>query len=192
MTGRPQLTDLYQRFLAGEEVEILPSRGTNAVPIAFNPEYRPDLRQHLGCAPHSEGDAAAAASSRRQLDRCHRTKSSRQAGRCSRSLHRDRSPDGREEMGDAARGLSWRRGNARDGRRARVLRQADRRIRGARRRHRQTLWQFKTGSSVNATAITYTHDGRQYVTIASGRGGLLASRYQVTRCRPADRSGRLR
>ena len=36
-TGRPVLTDLYKRFLAGEEVEIWPSRGTNAVPIAFNP-----------------------------------------------------------------------------------------------------------------------------------------------------------
>ena len=36
-TGRPQLTDIYKKFLAGEEVEIYPSRGTNAVPIAFNP-----------------------------------------------------------------------------------------------------------------------------------------------------------
>ena len=26
----------------------------------------------------------------------------------------------------------------------------------------KTLWQFKTGSSVNSTAITYTHKGRQY------------------------------
>src|SRR5580765_6594426 len=34
-TGRPVLTDVYKRFLAGEEVEIWPSRGTNAVPIAF-------------------------------------------------------------------------------------------------------------------------------------------------------------
>ena len=25
----------------------------------------------------------------------------------------------------------------------------------------KTLWQFKTGSSVNSTAITYTHKGRQ-------------------------------
>jgi outer membrane protein assembly factor BamB len=32
----------------------------------------------------------------------------------------------------------------------------------------KTLWQFKTGSSVNATAITYTHNGRQYVTVLSG------------------------
>jgi alcohol dehydrogenase (cytochrome c) len=38
------------------------------------------------------------------------------------------------------------------------------------------LWQFKTSSSVNATAITYTHNGRQYVTVASGLGGTLANR----------------
>ena len=41
----------------------------------------------------------------------------------------------------------------------------------------KTLWQFKTGSSVNSTAITYTHKGRQYVTVASGLGGGLANRY---------------
>jgi len=39
------------------------------------------------------------------------------------------------------------------------------------------LWQFPTGSSINATAITYTHKGRQYVTVASGLGGILALRY---------------
>jgi alcohol dehydrogenase (cytochrome c) len=41
----------------------------------------------------------------------------------------------------------------------------------------KTLWQFKTGSSVNSTAITYTHKGRQYVTVVSGLGGILATRY---------------
>ncbi len=41
----------------------------------------------------------------------------------------------------------------------------------------KTLWQFKTGSSVNSTAITYTHKGRQYVTISSGLGGIVATRY---------------
>ena len=39
------------------------------------------------------------------------------------------------------------------------------------------LWQFKTGSSVNAPPITYTHKGRQYVTILSGRGGSNPNRY---------------
>jgi alcohol dehydrogenase (cytochrome c) len=38
------------------------------------------------------------------------------------------------------------------------------------------LWQFKTGSSVNATPITFTHKGQQYVSIASGLGGQLAGR----------------
>jgi alcohol dehydrogenase (cytochrome c) len=41
----------------------------------------------------------------------------------------------------------------------------------------KTLWQFKTGSSLNSTAITYTHKGKQYVTVASGLGGVLAIRY---------------
>jgi alcohol dehydrogenase (cytochrome c) len=30
---------------------------------------------------------------------------------------------------------------------------------------------------VNSTAITYTHNGKQYVTVASGLGGGLANRY---------------
>jgi alcohol dehydrogenase (cytochrome c) len=39
------------------------------------------------------------------------------------------------------------------------------------------LWQFKTGSSVNAPPITYTHKGQQYVTVLSGRGGSVAARF---------------
>jgi hypothetical protein len=31
-TGRPLLTGIYKDFLAGSEVEIFPSRGSNAVP----------------------------------------------------------------------------------------------------------------------------------------------------------------
>ena len=38
------------------------------------------------------------------------------------------------------------------------------------------LWQFKTGSSVNAPPITYTYKGVQYVTVLSGRGGSNPSR----------------
>ena len=33
------------------------------------------------------------------------------------------------------------------------------------------LWQFQTGSGVNAPAITYTHKGRQYITVLSGIAG---------------------
>jgi alcohol dehydrogenase (cytochrome c) len=34
------------------------------------------------------------------------------------------------------------------------------------------LWQFQTSSGINAMPITYTHNGRQYVTVLSGIGGL--------------------
>ena len=34
------------------------------------------------------------------------------------------------------------------------------------------LWQFQTGSGINAMPITFTHNGRQYVTVLSGIGGL--------------------
>jgi len=36
----------------------------------------------------------------------------------------------------------------------------------------QQLWQFQTGSGINAMPVTFTHQGRQYVTVLSGVGGL--------------------
>jgi len=33
------------------------------------------------------------------------------------------------------------------------------------------VWQFQTSSGINAQPITYTHNGRQYVTVLSGLGG---------------------
>jgi alcohol dehydrogenase (cytochrome c) len=35
----------------------------------------------------------------------------------------------------------------------------------------KVLYEFQTGSAINATPITYTYKGRQYVSIASGLGG---------------------
>jgi alcohol dehydrogenase (cytochrome c) len=37
----------------------------------------------------------------------------------------------------------------------------------------QEVWKFKTGSGINSPPITYTHNGRQYVTVLSGIGGVL-------------------
>ena len=37
----------------------------------------------------------------------------------------------------------------------------------------ETLWKFKTSSGINSPPITYTHKGRQYVTVLSGIGGVL-------------------
>ncbi len=54
----------------------------------------------------------------------------------------------------------------------------------------KTLWQFKTGSSVNSTAITYTHKGRQYVTVAVGtRRQSWPRATPRVKCRRAARSG---
>ena len=39
-----------------------------------------------------------------------------------------------------------------------------------------TLWSFKTGSGVNAQPITWTKNGRQYVSILSGIGGSASGR----------------
>jgi alcohol dehydrogenase (cytochrome c) len=38
----------------------------------------------------------------------------------------------------------------------------------------KTVWEFQTGSSITATPITYMYKGRQYLSIASGLGGLNA------------------
>ena len=40
----------------------------------------------------------------------------------------------------------------------------------------QTLWKFKTGSAINSPPITYTYQGRQFVTVLSGIGGAVNRR----------------
>jgi alcohol dehydrogenase (cytochrome c) len=40
----------------------------------------------------------------------------------------------------------------------------------------QTLWEFKTGSGINAQPITWTKNGKQYVTVLSGLGGSNSGR----------------
>jgi alcohol dehydrogenase (cytochrome c) len=40
----------------------------------------------------------------------------------------------------------------------------------------ETLWSFKTGSGVNAQPITWTKNGKQYVTVLSGIGGSASGR----------------
>ena len=41
------------------------------------------------------------------------------------------------------------------------------------------LWQFQTSSGINAQPITYTHKGRQYVTVLSGLGGGTSARRET-------------
>ena len=99
-TGRPVLTDVYKRFAAGEEVEIWPSRGTNAVPIAFNPNTGlvyastwniPRIQKLAAPKPVDPG---------KDLDRSRIQDPGSQTRRCGRPLRGDQSTDRREEMGD--------------------------------------------------------------------------------------------
>jgi len=177
VTGRPVLTDVYKRFLAGEEVEIWPSRGTNAVPIAFNPntglvyattwnvpriqKLAPTKEQAVG--GNSTGIAA----------RLPELKPGEPKGffAAINPLTGERKWEiPLIDLPSSAGMLATGGGLIFTGQLSGEFVALDEAT-GKR------LWQFKTGSGVNSTAITYTHDGRQYVTIASGLGGGLANRF---------------
>ncbi len=176
-TGRPVLTDVYKRFLAGEEVEIWPSRGTNAVPIAYNPTTRliyattwnvPRIQKLAPPQPEVIGGNTTGVVARVPdlkpgdvLGHVVAIDPLTGAKKWEVPLTEFPSSSGVLATGG---GLLF------TGKLSGELTALDQDT-------GRTLWQFKTGSSINSTAITYMHKGRQYVTVASGLGGGLASRY---------------
>jgi alcohol dehydrogenase (cytochrome c) len=40
----------------------------------------------------------------------------------------------------------------------------------------QTLWEYRVSSGINAMPVTWSHAGKQYVTVLSGLGGLYGTR----------------
>ncbi len=177
-TGRPVLTDVYQRFLAGAEVEIWPSRGTNAVPIAFNPNtglvYASTWNvPRIQKISPPEREPALGANTTGVTARVLPVKPGDVLGHflAINPLTGEKKWEvPLTDVPGAAGMLATAGGLVFSGRLTGefVALDAD---------TGKTLWQFRTGSSINATAITYTHKGRQYVTVASGRGGILAGRY---------------
>jgi alcohol dehydrogenase (cytochrome c) len=176
-TGRPVLTDVYKRFVAGEEVEIWPSRGTNATPIAFNP--------NTGMIYASTWNIARIQKLAAPQPTIHGGTSTGVVARVPEIKPGDVvghfaaiSPLTGEkkwevpltDLPSAAGMLATGGGLVFTGKMTGEFLALDQDT-------GKTLWQFKTGSSVNATAITYTHKGRQYVTVASGLGGVVAPRY---------------
>jgi alcohol dehydrogenase (cytochrome c) len=175
-TGRPQLTGVYKDFLAGEEVQIFPSRGSNAVPLAFNPnnglvyaapwdlpriqKLAPPRQQEIG--KESTGVIA------RQPD----VKPGDVVGyfiAMDPITGEKKWQQPLTDMASSSGMLVTGGGLVFTGKLTGEVVALDEDT-------GKTLWQFKTGSSVNATAITYTHKGQQYVSIASGLGGQLAGR----------------
>ena len=176
-TGRPVLTDVYKRFFAGEEVEIWPSRGTNAVPIAFDPntglvyastwdvpriqKIASPKAQVLGA--DSTGVTARVPDVKPGDVLGHFVAINPITGQKKWEMPLTDLP-GSAGMLATGGGLIF------TGKLTGEFVALDAAT-------GKTLWQFQTGSSLNATAITYTHNGRQYVSVASGRGGVLANRY---------------
>ena len=176
-TGRPVLTELYDRFLAGEEVSIWPSRGSNAVPVAFNPNtglvYTSawHVPRILKLAPPQE--QVIGASSTGVVSRVPGVEPGELLGHL---LAIDPLTGEKQweipltDFPSSAGMLATGGGLLFTGNLTGEFVALDE-MTG------ETLWQFQTGSGVNSTAITYTHNGRQYVTVASGLGGGLANRY---------------
>ena len=179
-TGRPVLTDLYKRFLAGEEVSIYPQRGTNAVPIAFNPSTGlvylsawdvPRIQKLAPPKPQEPGTNSTGV-----VGRVPTFKPDDVVGHfvAIDPLSGETKWDVKlTDMPSSAGTLVTAGGLVFTGKLTGEFIALDAAT-------GETLWQFKTGSSVNATATTYTHKGRQYVAIASGLGG-LARRFAAQR-----------
>ena len=177
VTGRPVLTDLYDRFLAGEEVAIFPSRGSNAVPIAFNPDtglvytsswhvpriqqLAPPKEQVIGANSTGVNNRFPQVNPGDLLG--HFVAIDPLSGEKKWEIPLTDFPSSAGMLATAG-GLGF-------------TGKLTGEFIGLDAATGETLWQFKTGSSINSTAITYTHDGRQYVTVASGLGGGLANRY---------------
>jgi alcohol dehydrogenase (cytochrome c) len=186
-TGRPVLSDIFRRFAAGEEVEIWPSRGTNAVPIAFNPttgliyastfsipriqKLTPPKRVENG--KDSTGVIARQAEIKPGDIVGHFAAINPLTGEKKWEIPL-------ADLPSSAGMLATGGGLVFTGKLTGEFLALDEST-------GKTLWQFKTGSSVNSTAITYTHKGRQYVTVVSGVGGIVASRY-AARLTPAGGS----
>jgi len=177
VTGRPVLTDVHKRFLAGEEVSIYPSRGTNAVPIAFNPNtgliYASTwnvarIQQLAPPRPQVLGGTSTGVTARLP-----ETKPGDVFGHflaINPVTGEKRWEVPLTDLPSSAGMLVTGGGLVFTGKLTGEFIALDEDT-------GKTLWQFKTGSSINSTAITYTHKGRQFVTITSGLGGTLATRY---------------
>jgi alcohol dehydrogenase (cytochrome c) len=180
-TGRPVLTDVHKRFLAGEEVEIWPSRGTNAVPIAFNPKTGlayastwnvPRIQKLAPPKPQVIGGFSTGVDSKQP---------EMKPGDVFGHFLAINPVTGEKkweipltDLPSSAGMLATGGGLVFTGKLTGEFLALDQDT-------GKTLWQFKTGSSINSTAITYTYKGRQYVTIASGLGGILATHYAAAK-----------
>jgi alcohol dehydrogenase (cytochrome c) len=176
-TGRPQLTGVYKDFLAGDEVSIYPSRGSNSVPIAFNPTKGlvyaapwdlPRLQKLAPPKPQVIGQDSTGVIARQPNVTAGQVVGHFIAFDPLTGQRKWEVP--LTDIPSSAGMLATGGGLVFTGKPTGEFVALDEDT-------GRTLWQFQTSSSINATAITYTHKGKQYVSIASGMGGILARRF---------------
>jgi alcohol dehydrogenase (cytochrome c) len=176
-TGRPVLTDVAARLVAGEEVELYPQRGTNAIMFAFNPKTNlvylntwdlPRIQQFVPYKFQKLGEPSTAVKGRNPVVKPddvvgHHVAMDPLTGKFKWKIPITDIPNSASVTATAS-GLLF------TGRPTGEFIALDEET-------GRTLWQFRTGSSINAPAITYTHKGQQYVTVLSGTGGSVIPRY---------------
>jgi alcohol dehydrogenase (cytochrome c) len=176
-TGRPVLTDVAKRLMAGEEVEVYPSRGTNATLFSFNPRTGlvylnswdvPRIQKFVPYKFEKLGEPNTAVAGRNFDPKPSDVVGYHQAmdpltGKMKWKVPITGIPNSASVLGTAGGVLFTGRPTGEF-----IALDED---------TGQTLWQFKTGSSINAPAITYMYKGQQYVTVLSGLGGSVIKRF---------------
>jgi len=173
-TGRPAMTDVYERAVKGETVEIWPSRGTNASLMAFNPntglvylnswEVARILKFVKFEFVLGQGSTGVETSFRAPEGEPwgYHVAFDPLTGKAKWKipLIETASPAGMLATGGGVLFTGLMTGEF-------IALDQD---------TGETLWQFKTGSGINSPPITYTYQGRQYVTVLSGIGGSVNRR----------------
>jgi alcohol dehydrogenase (cytochrome c) len=173
-TGRPVLTDLGDRFARGEEVSIYPQRGVNAVPVAYNPNtgliYASSwqIPRIIKIAPPAKQVIGA-----RSIGVTVRRYEIQPGEVVGHHIAMDPISGNKKweipliEKASSAGMLVTDGGLIFTG-------TLEGKVIALDEATGKTVWEFQTGSSITATPITYMYKGRQYLSIASGLGGLNA------------------
>lgn len=171
-TGRPVLTDIYDRAIKGETVEIWPSRGTNASLTAFNPNtglIYINSWEISRIMKYTKVDFVLGTGST-GVDTSFPIPPAGQPW----GYHMAFDPlTGKAVWKVPVTGTVISAGMLATGGDLLFTGRLNGDFIALDQATGETLWKFKTSSGINAPAITYTHKGRQYVTVLSGIGGVL-------------------
>ena len=178
-TGRPVVNaELYNQILKGEEVSVYPQRGVNAVPVAYNPKtaliYTStwDIARIFKVAPPSDKPQVIGQRSTGVIAREYIVKPGEIVGQ-----HIAMDPiTGNKKWSIPLVERASSAGMLATGGGLLFTGDVNGQFIALDEATGKTLWEFQTSSSINATAVTYTHKGRQYVSIASGIAGNSARR----------------